>query len=227
MFFPKRIILESRTIRNSHDPLCVDYSLFNTCKESIFSSLLPYYSYQVGSILSLYFKNIKDIIDATAHIGCDSINFRNRFKANCISIESDYQTYLCLKKNHDEFISLYKDKTDSHVVNGNFLDFVDGFKKRMDFVYIDPPWGGIKYADEKDLMLYLYKDDIKYPLYDVVNFVFKQGFTKHIVIKVPFNFNKKLFEIMLDGIVLVNYHKVFKKKRNKLSFIILICEKSH
>lgn len=238
--FSQQVIEESkRLIESKQDPQCIDYSKFVVTKESEYSCLSPYAAKQVGDILEAHFKgaeNINNILDATAHIGCDTINFRKRFGANCISVEVDPNAYICLVQNQkmlteetskrEQLQEWYPD--DNFSVHCNCIEFIHGFKKKMDFVYFDPPWGGPGYWKQKNIMLFLTFKGQKYPLYTVVNNVFKEGFTKTVVVKIPTNFNIQVFRKRLRKDVKYQLYRVLKpkKKGSKIAhpaFFIAIC----
>ena len=56
-----------------------DFSLFYTNKESQYSSLLPKHVKQVNDIMKRWFANPLYIIDATAHIGVDTVHFAKMY----------------------------------------------------------------------------------------------------------------------------------------------------
>ena len=237
--FPRHIIEESKELREGRDPLCPDYSMYMITEESLFSSIMPYTSKQVESIIRSHFgnKRIKNILDATAHVGCDTINFRSRFGANCISIEIDPIAYECLVQNQKTFTKEQLKTTrsgmdysfeENYSINCNCIEFIQGFKKQVDFVYFDPPWGGPNYWRQKDMMLYLDYKERKYPIYTIVNNVFKEGFTKTVIVKTPRNFNIRLFIKELTKDAKCRSYKVFKQKKKKtkttrVAFFITVC----
>jgi len=251
--FSDRVLKESKMlIESKNDPQCPDYSKFMVVKESEYSCLMPYHAKQVGDIIEAHFggrKNINDILDATANIGCDTINFRTRFGANCISLEMDHAAHACLVQNQQAFTDPKDTKQDQSIeeklnkqleslqiyypdnnfsVHCNCIEFIAGFKKTMDFVYFDPPWGGPDYWKQKNMMLFLEHKGRKYPLYTVVTRVFKEGFCKTVVVKTPNNFNMRTFRQRLGKRVKCQSYNVMKPKKNGAmsaypAFLITIC----
>ena len=202
----------------------MDYSKFVVVEESTYSSLLPYASKQVYVLLHARIGNFTDVIDATAHVGVDTVNFITRFGANCISLEVNKDAYDCLVENVTTFGGAF---SPNHTIHCNCMDFLKEFKKKMDFVYFDPPWGGPGYRKEKSMMLYLEHKEKKIAIHDVVNFVFKQGFTSTVVLKAPQNFDFQQFSQGLKG--KFTQHNVMKPKKNKarrayVAFYLVICE---
>jgi 16S rRNA G966 N2-methylase RsmD len=250
--FSDWVLKESKMlIESKNDPQCPDYSRFVVVKESEYSCLMPYQAKQVGDIIEAHFggrENINDILDATAHIGCDTINFRTRFGANCISLEMDQDAHACLVQNQQAFTDT-KDTKDQSIeekldkqseslqiyypdnnfsVHCNCIEFITGFKKTMDFVYFDPPWGGPDYWKQKNIMLFLEHKGREYPLYTVVTRVFKEGFCKTVVVKTPNNFNMHTFRQRLGACVKCQSYMVMKPKKDGVRstqpvFLITIC----
>jgi hypothetical protein len=227
------------------DPYCLDYSKFIITDESIYSSLMPYGAKQVANIIEEHFggtSNINNIMDATAHIGCDTINFYTRFGTNCISVEVNIDAYECLVKNKKTFMyanrlaKYYVPYTSGcpiiHTVHGNCIEFIRGFKQHMDFVYFDPPWGGSDYKRCGSIMLYLEYNHKIIPIYDVVRNVFKEGFTDTVIVKTPRNFDIDTLQKQLGGYVCCVSHavvKYMKKKRSpsRIMYYITICTITH
>jgi 16S rRNA G966 N2-methylase RsmD len=218
--FSNRYIKNSNYTRTT-DKQCADYSKFVTVKESEYSSLTPHASKQVANIISKYFKNeqINNILDATAHIGCDSVNFHIRFNASVICVENDEETYNCLVKNLETFNN---NKVPTYPVLGNCLEFIKGFKQQTDFVYLDPPWGGPDYKKYNNIMLYLYYQYKKIPLYDVFKLIYDEKFTQTIVLKVPYNFNFRHFKNKVKMMYTITSYPVYKytKKNIKPSRVL-------
>lgn len=226
MPFSDKIIRDSKRIREI-DPVCADYEKFETTEESIYLSLLPYASKTTFDILEAHFQRpIKNIIDATAHIGCDAINFHRRFGASVICLENDEASYTCLKKNLKTFNN---GEIENYAVFCNCLDFIQGFKKSVDFVYIDPPWGGLKYREQKQITLTLEYNGCKIPLYNAIKMIFEQSFTKTVVVKVPSNFNFNQFMEKSVCHYSTHMNRIFKQKKKddlkpRIAYYLLICE---
>lgn len=232
--FSQHIIDESKLlIESKRDIYCPDYSKFIVLKESHYSSLLPYAAKQVGDVIESHFGadyNISDILDATAHVGCDTIYFQNRFGANCISLEIQPDAYTCLVKNQNTFNDGRVSST-QFSVQCNCLKFIRGFKKKMDFVYFDPPWGGPEYKVEKKMMLYLEYRNKKIPIYTVIQNVFKEGFTQTVILKTPRNFNIGMFRRLLGKRIKCSSYKIVKPVAGTgiiyTAFFINICTLKH
>ncbi len=123
----------------------VDYSLFTITKASIYSSLLPY---QLESVRD-FFRSVLPplpglkIIDATAHIGCDTCNFAWLYPgADITAVEVDPLVYGALLSNVVRLGRiLARDVPPVRAVNADCLEYLKGLAAPVDLVYFDPPWG--------------------------------------------------------------------------------------
>lgn len=158
-----------------------DFSLFQTNDESQYSSLLPKHVKKVKDIMKGWFTDPRYIVDATAHIGVDTIHFAKMFPMATIdSFEINKETFDLLEKNVDAFdlsskITLHQ----SSFLKAN-LD------QKSSFIYIDAPWGGKEYS-EFDIDTYeLYLDTIN--VKEIARRLIVSGKTDTVVLKVPRNY---------------------------------------
>lgn len=170
----------------------INYALFLTTAESQYSSLMPSHIPHVHDIMENWFKNPKVIIDATAHVGVDTIHFATMFtKAEIYSYEINNETFQLLEENVKRQEQYSKNKKllnlskRLHVINSDF-NLAELPMKMADFVYIDAPWGGPSYRKipKGKLELYLGNVNIK----EVARLLLVGGRTKEVVIKVPYNY---------------------------------------
>ena len=118
------------------------------------------------------------IIDATAGIGGNVINFSKKFlNVNAIEINSIH--YEVLKNNISAL-----DIKNVQIYNDNFLNFIEIFKYTDSIFFLDPPWGGKSYKNFKYFNLKLGKMMIQ----DVINVLFKKNY-KYVCLKAPINLN--------------------------------------
>lgn len=226
--FSSDIIAESKKT-----PGCFDYTKLCIVESSPYSCLMPAHAKRTAEIIEHSLgKPPTTFIDATANIGCDTINFCNKFNiSRGISIEVNKDAYECLKKNIEAFINTQKASTNKYFAfNENCLDFIKGFKLQTDFVYFDPPWGGPDYWKEKKLSLALEHNGISIPIHEVVNFTFDQKFTDMVVVKLPSNYDQKAFSNGIRNAV-VTKHSVYKKKKKQgqrafVAYFIVVCKRS-
>lgn len=237
--FPKRI-----TRYNTF----INYNLFNVTAISEENSLMPWHVKQVHAHFKTIYKNtdfIKKIIDATAHIGVDSINFLHVFKdANLISFERDKKTYDVLCSNFLNFsyitktYSIDKLTEQNNKVQSYNLDFVENmdYIKNSDIVFIDAPWGGKDYRTKTKISLYLYsnnqqyssKNVIKNENYNIIEIVKKilnpNNGVYSVILKVPFNYEFSNFEKQIRSYepnTKIYYKNVYRGNSNIISFVLI------
>ena len=188
------------------DQTSIPFRNFKITEESKYSSLLPKHVKQVEQIFLTWFNHndIKKIVDATAHIGVDSVHFRLMFpKAEINSYEINTNTYQLLEKNVKDFTI--------HTHNINFLKA--DLPSDISFVYIDAPWGGRNYNKIKDdtFELYLGKLNIK----EIAKHLLLSKKTKNVILKVPRNYKfsnlSKNFNIKKENVM----------DKGKISYVLL------
>ena len=122
--------------------------------------------------------NRKEIIDGTAGIGGNTINFaRNFSKVYAVEINNTHYNVL---KNNLEALSIknvifYLD---------NFINILDTLKNNSNIFFFDPPWGGKTYKNFKYFNLKIGK----LPIYNVINLLHEKNF-KYVILKAPYNLN--------------------------------------
>lgn len=119
-----------------------------------------------------------NIIDGTAGIGGNSINFSKYF-SKILSIEINNIHYEVLKNNIDA-LNIKNVK----IYNANFLNILDIINLESNIFFFDPPWGGNCYKNFKYFNLKIGKLDIN----DVVNILYEKNM-KYIILKAPNNLN--------------------------------------
>ena len=120
----------------------------------------------------------KEIIDGTAGIGGNTINFSRHF-SKVYAIEINNTHYNVLKNNLEALsiknVILYLD---------NFLNVLDNLKNICNVFFLDPPWGGKTYKNFKYFNLKIGK----LPVYNVINILHEKNF-KYVILKAPYNLN--------------------------------------
>lgn len=182
---------------------------------------------------------IRTIIDGTAHIGCDTLNFALAYpKAHITAVDIDSLSFGCLDLNIKTFFRYEFQREQFTLVKDDFLNVVKTFgedesrasiphavvspQRRVDLVYLDPPWGGPDYYKKQRLMLYL--SDI--PVYSIVDDIFSRNVSDKVLLKVPKNFDVIEFAGHLSGKNRAySYHiKFFSvlKVNNRVAFTLLL-----
>jgi len=158
--------------------------------DSIYSVSSVTLSEQISKIIKNEFPNVKTIIDGSANVGGNTINFAKHFD-NVISNEYDSDTFSLLQNNVNAF------NLKNVVCYNQSILTLDIPKTTNTCIFLDPPWGGIyiKYMDVVDLY---------YGTTNVVDFISTTiSKHKHIHIywcmKVPPNFNfAKIYSIQTN-----------------------------
>ena len=145
--------LPNNIIRASHTvPDTVDYGLLEIApgNVTIYSSTMPWHIKSFQSALNREFPIAPStIVDATAHIGADTINFMRVFpSASILSIEIDPTIAAITRRNiarvyHSMQRSRIATASPPQVICANAADYIKGLgeKNAPDLLYLDPPWG--------------------------------------------------------------------------------------
>ena len=117
-------------------------------QDSEFSSLKPSHVESIEAVFDGENLNITRIIDATANIGMDSINFLRMYpNANIVAVEKDEGTAKILRRNFNNIEKIIELKVKPNQLIAVHDSAVTFFKQPhyADLVYFDPPWGGRDY----------------------------------------------------------------------------------
>ena len=194
---------------------CPDYSLFETMgKVSGYSSLLPKYIEPFRQILGEWKETIGTVdhfLDATAHIGCDSVFFAAQYPGSTGScVELDDKTCSVLEDNIQRF-SL-EDRL--NVYCGSCVTLVNKIatstQKRVDLLYLDPPWGGRDYIEADTISLKL--DHMS--VVDLIKSWLNNGVANNVIYKTPINIDR----VEIDTINSLPGWKVVGPKEIKASY---------
>ena len=149
--------------------------------------------------------NNTNIIDGTAGIGGNTINF-SKFFSKVLSIEINNIHYDVLKNNIDALniknIKLYL---------GNFLNILDILKNESSIFFFDPPWGGNCYKNFKYFNLKIGKLELN----EVINILFDKNM-KYIILKAPHNLN--LSSLYSN----IKYENLIVHRNSKQNMILII-----
>jgi len=145
-------------------------------KESIYSLSIKDAAEKLTQSIKKVLGNLKDLIitDATANVGGNTLNFATHF-AEVNAVEIDDHAFQALENNIK--VAGYKNVTTIHA---DYLKVMNEIVQ--DVIFFDPPWGGVGYWEEKQIMLKL--DDK--PIYQIINDLIIKP--KLVVIKAPKNF---------------------------------------
>ena len=172
------------------------YKLYRIVDSSPYSVLKPWEKKDVNAAFLKWFQpanSIRRIVDATAHIGVDTVNMSNLFPQAIIdAYEIVPETYEALVVNiqrmkkanrirpHNEDITLWEPTAETGVI---------------DFLYVDPPWGGENYDEKNSIDLFLQREGNAPEEAKNVNALIdkwlESGKIRNVVVKAPKNFNKE------------------------------------
>jgi predicted RNA methylase len=171
-----------------------DYPQFKpyaTIDSSEYSCLKPWQATQVSFVLSQWFNpRITRIVDATAHIGADTINLATVFPSATIdAFEIRMDAYVALLKN----LTTFKKTKSIRTHWRDITTWMPAQDEVIDMLYVDPPWGGETYNRVESLDLYLQEEDAAPDAEKNLNNLVDKWLAssiKSVVLKAPNNFNK-------------------------------------
>lgn len=170
-------------------------SNIHTLPASIYSTLLGYQVEQVKQVFLKIIQEPKNIIDATCHIGGDTLHFAEIFpQAKILALDIDEKAITCLHKN----IEATEKKSLKERITGICVDcisYIKFLKPGADLFYFDPPWGGPNYITKKNIHLYLNGNNVV----EIINFILENDLGKNIVLKIPRNFDLADFRNKVKG----------------------------
>lgn len=188
-----------------------------TLPSSGYSSLLPYQIPQVKEILSnIFLTPPTRIVDASAHIGGDTIHFSNTWPmCKITSIDIDEKAVECLRSNVSNF-SPHPENIE--IINADSTIWIETEKYQADLYYFDPPWGGPGYCSADEVSLFLSEK----PIVDVINSVLDQNLSSKVILKAPRNFAYQAFKKDVHGETKLHYIRKPQKKGSIAYALILI-----
>ena len=212
--FPDWVIAASR--HHHEKSLCVDYGLLKAVPESQYSSLLPHQMPGVLAALAKLGQLSGTIIDATAHVGCDTLFFSRLFpKLSIIAIESDAHTFKALQHN------LAACKSNATAIHADCTQYLTEIAtpKSVAFVYFDPPWGGPEYWRKESLVLELGE----LPVSKIISHTLK-AVSPLVILKAPNNIDLAELEENVEGELarIMPITKTFGKNRGAPIYKLLI-----
>lgn len=174
----------------------------------LYSITKPYVTEEMIKIMKTYIEtnlnkqiDTVTITDATAGVGGDAIAFCNNFKF--VNVVEIIKIHADIVKNN---LDVYQ-HNNYKLYHNNYLDIFD--KLSQDVVYLDSPWGGVGYKEQKYTELYMFGSNLTFNKF-VHQLILKN---KNIIlfIKCPINYN--VFKLSQD------LHKINLDKDLKVSFV--------
>lgn len=204
LFFHKNDL--ENAIKNNKKLMMTNKGIYSITKyddaqwitDCIIDTICPQVNKEETNILYGY-----NIIDATACIGGNTINFAKYF-FNVIAIELNKIHYSVLKNN---ISALNINNVTIH--EGNFLDIIKEKNIKSDIIFIDPPWGGFQYKVHKYFNLKLGN----IPINEVIEKLLVDF--EYVVLKAPINLNLNMLK---DEITFYKMN-IYKNIKNNLLLI--------
>lgn len=187
------------------DPSSMEEKLSARLPTSSYSSLLPYQIPQVKTVLKSILPSVDTIIDATAHIGGDALNFAEFYpSASVLAIDNDPRAIDCLRINVQKlhFTNRFT------IVCAESYSYITTNNPAADLFYFDPPWGGPSYLNKKEIDLYLGG----HPILSLINYVLDMRLSPRVLLKVPRNFSYPKFKESVHGQSKLYYIRKPQKK---------------
>lgn len=157
----------------------VDYTQLKLTEEGSYSITRQKDAERAISIMKNVVGDLKTktITDATSCVGGDTIHFANEFRF-VNSIELNVQNFQVLQSNVETY-----GFTNIQFHNG---DATKLFQWKSDVLYIDPPWGGPQYKEQKMLNLYMSGNRLDHWLEQIL---LRKNRPSYIFLKLPYNYN--------------------------------------
>ena len=175
-------------------------------EETLYSISRPKAAEFITHFIKKYIDNIKNmiIVDATAHVGGNTINFCKSFQ-QVIGLEINLDIFKMLEYN---LVEVYK-KMNIILYNKDCIEFFKTYSNPYNIVFIDPPWGGPHYKNFKNIVLSLSNVCLR----TIIEKLLEKK--KMIVLKLPLNYQLKSFQPFF-------YIKEIYYFENKPKFYVLL-----
>ena len=197
----------------------MDFNHVEIDETSLYSTTTPFQMKEVEEIYKLENENPRSIIDATANIGGDSINFLRLYPyATLNAIEVDTKISRILRRNFHNLPAILGTNRgyNATAINMSAIDYFQEYRY-ADVIYFDPEWGGKDYKQQTSIDLQLGG----YPIGLVAKHILENGMTPLIIMKLPFNAN--IDKILSDiGVpVQSSIHNVENQLTGQVNFQLL------
>lgn len=189
---------------------------FNNLKydsEGLWSISHPNSADEISKKIKLFEKtglNIETIFDSTAGLGGNTLSFAKYFK-NVIAVEFDKNRFELLKNNVNNYI--YQN---IQMINDDFLNVLKNADKKIDAIFVDPPWGGPNYKYDSNLKLSISNLEMKDILKIIHEYKFNDNKIKIAVFKLPYNYNYET--LITECSDFIKIHNIIKE--NNIIYLI-------
>jgi predicted RNA methylase len=154
------------------------------------------------------------IVDATAHIGGDTIALSQIYPGvNILAIDNDIGAIECLRTN----LSTFAPKANVDVIHEDCVSYLSKNNIKADLYYFDPPWGGPSYTEKARVSLFLSEQ----PIESIINDILSRKLTSHIVLKAPRNFAYGDFKCAVHGTTELFLVRKTQKGQGKVAYYLI------
>lgn len=163
----------------------IDYSRLKMTSEGEYSITKKHDSLKIVECMRKLAGSLKNksIVDLTGNVGGDTIRFGMNFKF-VDSYELNPENFEALKNN----VEVYNLDKKVKLFLGDSTKLFTG--KKVDIMYMDPPWGGPDYKDKENLDLFLGDERVDVYLKSILE---KEWRPRFIFMKLPSNYNFESF----------------------------------
>lgn len=174
--------------------------------EALYSVTQTEQSQWLATLIHILVPKLNWIVDANASVGGNTWSFsKHAKKVTAIELQ---------KKHYDMLIHNMKSYNNIEFLNMNCVEFLMNMKNIPDVVFLDPPWGGINYKDQKTVKLGYSYESKDVPLNTVIRYCNK---VQLVVLKLPRNYDIQSLEEVKRQISVVDV----KDNNNKILYKIV------
>lgn len=209
----------------------IDYPSLRSSPSSYYSSLRPRNIEQVRAFLNDILPSDKlnyKIIDSTANVGIDAINFALYYpNAEVTAFEINPDTFGALQYNIKHY---FENRKEVKAVNADFMENLE-LARDADLVYIDAPWGDSykkEIGEDRPLVhLFLQKEgspkvDDKRNILNVSRDLLTNYNVGFVVLKVPTNYNGYLDDSYFSEHQRYQITNIENYKANKTDYVLIL-----
>jgi hypothetical protein len=210
----------SYTIKLAHELVNINLEHAEIDETSEYMSIKPHQMVQTAAIFETENLHPFSIIDATANIGGDIINFFRLFPhADIKGIEIDPAIARILRRNFENLGIILGTTVKYHATAIN-MSAIDYFKSNRyaDMIFFDPPWiSGRDYKLHEKVELTLDNQGIGI----VIGQILKAGMTPLVVLKAPFNVDYDMILSDVGFSVVTSVHNVYKYQLDVVDYQLI------
>jgi 16S rRNA G966 N2-methylase RsmD len=208
-----------KIIAAARDLYGLNFDVFEIDESSEFSSLTPFQMAQVSDVYAQENLDPRRIIDATANVGGDSINFMRLYPhASLRSIEINPKVAHILRRNFANLNLILGTnlRYDTTAINMSARDYL-AEDRSADLIFFDPPWGGRAYKELETVPLELDGQSLG----SLIRTILDRGMTSLVIVKAPSNVDLDQFQADLGPETEVRVYDILNEITRETSYKLL------